>query len=599
MFGTSGVLVRAVVSARHDLEGCDRFGFGLGSGCWGRWATRASGWRVSLAGLAVAALVVVAPLARPQVASADPFTWSGAIALDRTGGSHSLNSVACASSSQCTAVDNAGKEVTFNPASPGSPNPSTLKPGWVFDSVACPSASQCTAVAYGAGGLEETFDPTSGHEVSAPFIDFSGASLVSVACPSVSQCTAVDSGGNEVTFDQTGADNAAGVTAVDPGHVLNSVACPSASQCTAVDQSGDEVTFDPTSGTVNAAGVKAVDAGRALNSVACPSASQCMAVDSGGNEVTFDPTSGTVNATGVKAVDPGQNLSSVACPSGSQCTAVGGGNEVTFDPTAPGTPSPVAIVGANSLNGVACSSMSECVTVDSVGNGFAGLAAHALAVSHAGSGAGTVTSSPAGISCPGACSHSYTQGTTVTLTPAAAPGSTFAGWSGGGCSGTGTCTVTMSADQSVTATFNIAGGGGGPQTVKLVGSPQATAHGATLKLSCSAKAGQRCQTNEKLSSTETVKGGTPIAVTSTAKKRKKRVVVGSKSMSIAAGHTQTIVITLNAVGNRLLKRFGKLPVTLTVRLTLTGHTTTVAARKLTIKPKKKSHANAYDLAALF
>jgi len=41
----------------------------------------------------------------------------------------------------------------------------------------------------------------------------------------------------------------------------------------------------------------------------------------------------------------------------------------------------------------------------------------------------------------------------VTLTAAAASGSTFAGWSGA-CTGTGTCTVSMTAAQSVTATFN-------------------------------------------------------------------------------------------------------------------------------------------------
>jgi hypothetical protein len=42
----------------------------------------------------------------------------------------------------------------------------------------------------------------------------------------------------------------------------------------------------------------------------------------------------------------------------------------------------------------------------------------------------------------------------LTATPSA--GSTFAGWSGAGCSGTGMCVVTMSAAQNVTATFNAA-----------------------------------------------------------------------------------------------------------------------------------------------
>ena len=46
-------------------------------------------------------------------------------------------------------------------------------------------------------------------------------------------------------------------------------------------------------------------------------------------------------------------------------------------------------------------------------------------------------------------------GQSVTLTAAAATGSTFSGWSGEGCSGTGTCVVTMSAARTVTANFTL------------------------------------------------------------------------------------------------------------------------------------------------
>jgi hypothetical protein len=42
----------------------------------------------------------------------------------------------------------------------------------------------------------------------------------------------------------------------------------------------------------------------------------------------------------------------------------------------------------------------------------------------------------------------------VTLEATTVPGSEFTGWSGAGCSGTGTCVVTMSEAKSVTATFN-------------------------------------------------------------------------------------------------------------------------------------------------
>jgi hypothetical protein len=78
----------------------------------------------------------------------------------------------------------------------------------------------------------------------------------------------------------------------------------------------------------------------------------------------------------------------------------------------------------------------------------------ALTVTTSGTGSGTVTSSPAGVACPGDCSQSYNYGTMVTLTAAAATGSTFAGW-GGACTGTGACTVTIDAARSVSASFTL------------------------------------------------------------------------------------------------------------------------------------------------
>jgi hypothetical protein len=76
-----------------------------------------------------------------------------------------------------------------------------------------------------------------------------------------------------------------------------------------------------------------------------------------------------------------------------------------------------------------------------------------LTVVKGGTGAGTVTSTPAGIDCGGTCSASYAAATSVTLSAAAASGSTFDGWSGAGCGGTSTCVVPMSTAQTVNATF--------------------------------------------------------------------------------------------------------------------------------------------------
>lgn len=80
---------------------------------------------------------------------------------------------------------------------------------------------------------------------------------------------------------------------------------------------------------------------------------------------------------------------------------------------------------------------------------------YTLSVAKSGTGTGTVSSSPAGISCGTTCSKSYTSGTAVTLSATPAAGSVFAGWSGA-CTGTAACSVSMTAARSVSATFNLA-----------------------------------------------------------------------------------------------------------------------------------------------
>jgi hypothetical protein len=82
----------------------------------------------------------------------------------------------------------------------------------------------------------------------------------------------------------------------------------------------------------------------------------------------------------------------------------------------------------------------------------------ALSVSKDGIGNGAVTSSsnPAGateIDCGVTCSASYDWNTLVTLTAKPALGSLFLGWRGCDTVSGRSCTVTMSADSAVTATF--------------------------------------------------------------------------------------------------------------------------------------------------
>jgi hypothetical protein len=75
-----------------------------------------------------------------------------------------------------------------------------------------------------------------------------------------------------------------------------------------------------------------------------------------------------------------------------------------------------------------------------------------LSVNEDGTGSGQVTG-PA-IDCPSTCTANAFVQSVLTMTATPAPGSTFNGWTGGGCSGTGPCTTTISGNVTITATFN-------------------------------------------------------------------------------------------------------------------------------------------------
>ncbi len=77
---------------------------------------------------------------------------------------------------------------------------------------------------------------------------------------------------------------------------------------------------------------------------------------------------------------------------------------------------------------------------------------HKLSVSRTGSGT-IYSSNRGGISCGNDCSQSYLEGTSVTLDTNAATGWQFTGWGGSYCSGSGLCSVSMSAARSVSANF--------------------------------------------------------------------------------------------------------------------------------------------------
>ena len=133
------------------------------------------------------------------------------------------------------------------------------------------------------------------------------------------------------------------------------------------------------------------------------------------------------------------------------------------------TATPDATTKATFAGWTGCTSTTTTCTVTldadkTVTAAFAKAGTFALTVTKAGDGLGTVTSTStpgqaSQINCGGTCVASYPKDATVTLTaaPDQQAGSKFAGFTGGGCSGTATtCNVTMDAAKAVTATFNKA-----------------------------------------------------------------------------------------------------------------------------------------------
>lgn len=80
-------------------------------------------------------------------------------------------------------------------------------------------------------------------------------------------------------------------------------------------------------------------------------------------------------------------------------------------------------------------------------------ATFSLTVTSRGDGDGSIASELVGIDCAAACEERVRAGGEITLGAKPEPGSAFAGWSGGGCSGTGACVVEMSEARSVSAEF--------------------------------------------------------------------------------------------------------------------------------------------------
>jgi hypothetical protein len=195
---------------------------------------------------------------------------------------------------------------------------------------------------------------------------------------------------------------------------------------------------------------------------------------------------------------------------------------------------------------------------------FTAVGYRTLTIAMPGSGRGAVKSKAAGIDCSSSCATELDAATKLTLTPTAAKGSAFAGFSGA-CVGFGACKVTMNEARSVTATFVSTSPPPPPPTpigtAVVAAKAKAKGHKALVAIGC--KGPVSCRGSLKL----------------TAKLKGKSTKIGAASFALAPGSSTTLKVKLSAKALSLLKAKGKLA----ARVSGTG----ISAHPLTLKLSAK------------
>lgn len=217
-----------------------------------------------------------------------------------------------------------------------------------------------------------------------------------------------------------------------------------ADQVYVYDSSGSSIAGTPFDSGVATRNYVGLDANSATNQI-------YVADNANGDVEIFDAPQHATRARGA-----GSGTGTVTCDGGPCAASYAEGTTLTLAAT-PGATSTFtgwSVTGDPTSTCIARASPCTVTVNDDVDvTATFDLVQHRVSVSKVGTGSGTVSSSPAGIACGATCGSSFGEGSRVTLTATPATGSTFTGWSGGGCSGTGTCSVTVNADTAVTATF--------------------------------------------------------------------------------------------------------------------------------------------------
>jgi hypothetical protein len=401
----------------------------------------------------------------------------------------------------------------------------------VLNGVACPTATTCEAVGDSGSGevLVLISNGIPGHPISIP----GTYELRGIACESATTCIAVGDNAANVGVVVPIVDATPGVPITVPGtSYIESIACQSQTSCTAV---GGPIV--PITGTTPGTPVTAGNA--SLAAIACQTATNCTAIglDRTSYASVVVPISG--GTPGPAVTVPGQpfadaSSSAIACPSPLACTATGindqnFGTVVAIQNGIPASP----ITRRIQFVGVACESATSCEGVGPSG------VSHKLFVVPITGGAASRS-----VPAPGSFPHgSLNAAACVSATNCEVVGTT-------GYSGLAVATCIQATGQGC---------------AELTG-PVSTRHATVTDqaLYCAGTSGQRCLVRNQLRTTQ-------------------QRLVATKTITIRPGHVDQLTFTLTSAGKRLLKRLGKLHVTLTISQALSDGRFVILRRRLTLR----------------